>query len=148
MLVATETDFSAVMLDRWSRERLTEEQRAAERERVRLENAELEAEIGIDLRENPSLSEASQREFSYEEDQFENWVMRMQAFLLQHTSTEPQYLPPPDPNQRRLESGSPFDDLGGNLDSIDGDSGLDGFNDDGFDDGGFDEDGSGDDESE
>lgn len=134
-LVAAKSDFSAVLLDRSARSLMTPEEKLEARKRFRFEEED-EYEEDLDERGNPRRSSSSQMAFSYEEELFEQWVGRMNSFLIRHSKTEPHYLPLPEPVQRGVRgmgsvfggqsgaSGNYFEDSGG--DDYGGEEGGDG----------------------
>ena len=109
-LVAMKADFSAVLLDRWARNPMTsDEQREDWKGNRNAEDEEFEESDPLGFSRGPARD---RRMFRYEEDQFEEWVARMENFLISHSKTEPRYLPAPDPRERG-RGGSRNNDFGG-----------------------------------
>ncbi len=92
-LVRAEAPFSAVLIDTWARQRLSQEaMSAAQNQWIGDSDDELQT------REKRAHSRLG---FRYDEAQFEKWINRMTAFMIEHSKTQPMYLPPPEPNDWR-----------------------------------------------
>ena len=134
-LVAVKSDFSAVLLDRPARSFMTPEERLEARKRSRLgdDDEDEYEEEPLSARAISRRPPTTQMAYSYDEELFEQWVGRMNSFLIGHSKTEPRYLPPPDPAQRGR---SAFGGSSGGGDYSEDDGGDDAYSDEGGGDGG------------
>ena len=133
-LVAVKSDFSAVLLDRSARTLMTPEEKreAQKRSRFGSDDDDEYEEEQLNGRASERRPSSNQMAYSYDEALFEQWIGRMNRFLIGHSKTEPQYLPLPDPNQRG-RSGFGGQSSGG--DYFEDDGGEDAYADDGGGDG-------------
>jgi hypothetical protein len=131
-LVAVQSDFSAVLLDRSARTLMTPEEKreAQKRSRFSSDDEDEYEEEQLNGRANARRPSSNQMAYSYDETLFEQWIGRMNSFLIGHSKTEPQYLPLPDPNQRGR---SAFGGQSSGGDYFEDDGGEDAYADDGGD---------------
>lgn len=123
-LVAVKSEFSAVLLDRSARTLMTpgEKREAQKRSRFGYDGYDEDEyeEEQLNGRASERRPSSAQMAYRYDEELFEQWIGRMNSFLIGHSKTEPQYLPLPDPNQRgrsafggQTSGGDYFEDDGG-----------------------------------